>query len=66
MNNDKENYYREIKIWRRVGDEQAIKYICFQSLLTGKYCVQSADSFYLPIGNDQVQQSELQVVELFI
>ncbi len=66
MSNDKEIYFREIMIWRHAGDDRAIKYTCFQSLLTQKYCVQSADSFYLPVGKDQVQQSELQMIELFI
>lgn len=66
MNTVKDNYFLEFRVWHSSESGQAIKYICFQSLLTKKYCVQSSDRFYLPIDKNQIHQSELQAIELFM
>ncbi|MBM7130649.1 hypothetical protein [Dyella mobilis] len=58
--------YQELKIWRDVSDSTAIRYSCFIDLATGKFAVQNADFFHLPITLDQIKFLDAQFVELFI
>jgi len=37
--------YRTIDVWERNDTRTVVRYRCFESLETGRYCVQSAD-FY--------------------
>lgn len=60
------NIFQEVLIWRSIDNKSAVRYFCFYSLSTEKYCVQSADFFNLPIDIKQVQQFEKQSIELFI
>jgi hypothetical protein len=60
------NLLQEIIVWKSIDSKSAVKYCCFHNLQDGKYCVQSADFFYLPVDDRQLKQSEMQSLELFI
>jgi hypothetical protein len=57
--------YRAIDVWKK-NDGGLIRYRCFQILESGKYCVQSADFYYLPIERELLKQNEQQFFELLI
>lgn len=58
--------FKTITIWKRLDDTKALCYRCFQRLTDGKFCVQSADYYYLPIREEQVRMLERQFLELFL
>ena len=58
--------YRSIPIWRRLSEDKAVRYSCFEDLETGEFCVQSADFFALPIEANMLAYADVQFVELFI
>jgi hypothetical protein len=55
--------YRAVDVWERQDEHTVIKYRCFQSLSSGKYCVQSADFFR---SGTQPRVSDDHYVELFL
>lgn len=57
--------FRAIDVWRRVDETHLIRFRCFQSLSTGRYCVQSADSYNLPISPGDCSALDRQFLELF-
>jgi hypothetical protein len=58
--------FQQIITWRRVGNSAAARYVCFMSLRTSLYTVQSTDFFKLPLDSaDQIFLNQ-QIVELFI
>lgn len=59
-------YFRSIDVWERISDRQAIRYRCFESLAENKYCVQSADYFYLPLDHVDIARQEAQRLDLFL
>ena len=40
------NTYRAIDVWERKDGRTVVLYRCFESLNSGRYCVQSADFYY--------------------
>lgn len=58
--------YQEIKVWRRLSSRSCVRYACFKALRTGKYCVQSADFFYLPVDEQHHRYLDTQFLELFM
>ena len=58
--------YREIVVWKRVRDQRAIRYQCFENLSTRQFAVQSGDWLWLPVNEEVLRQHERQAVELFI
>jgi len=38
--------YRAIDVWERNDTRTLVRYRCFESLETGRYCVQSADFYH--------------------
>lgn len=57
---------KELMVWRRLDDTSAVRYSCLNDLETGKYAVQSADFFRLPLGEEQFRMFDKQFAELFI
>lgn len=57
---------RELFVWKRLGAGEAVRYVCFEDLSTGRFCVQSADFYRLPVKPELLRQLELQAVELFL
>jgi hypothetical protein len=58
--------YRSVAIWRRLSGEEGVRYSCFEDLRSGKFCVQSADFFHLPVNVEMVNRADKQFVELFL
>ncbi|MDC8014376.1 hypothetical protein [Tahibacter soli] len=58
--------YQEIRIWKKIGSDMAVRYFCLLDISSGKYRVQSADFFRLPVTAEQVKFFESQAAELFI
>jgi hypothetical protein len=58
--------FKAIDIWKRVNDETAIRYRCFERLADGQFCVQSADYYHLPLHEAQVRSLDQQFLELLI
>jgi hypothetical protein len=59
-------FFLELRVWKRQDAATAILYRCFKNMVTGRFAVQSADFFKLPIDANQLRNSEMQFVELFI
>lgn len=59
------NIFQEVLVWKRIDNTSSVRYFCFHDLVTGQYCVQSADFFNTPIDTKQVQQFQKQSIELF-
>lgn len=57
--------YQELFVWKRVDEQSAVRYSCVLNRMTGKFTVQSADFFRLPLSQEEVQQFHRQFVELF-
>ena len=38
--------YRSIDVWERKDGRTVVRYRCFESLSSGRYCVQSADFYH--------------------
>jgi hypothetical protein len=57
--------YRAIDVWRRLQNG-AIRYRCFEVLPSGRFCVQSADFFNLPVDKQRSDFSDRQFHELLI
>jgi hypothetical protein len=58
--------YRAIDVWKRADEETAVRYRCFESLLSKRFCVQSANFYRLPPNEQQIADLSRQFVELFI
>jgi hypothetical protein len=58
--------YKSIDIWKRIGEDQVVRYRCFQRLRDGLYCVQSADFYSLPLDEVQVKYLDNQFLEFLI
>ena len=58
--------YQEICIWKKREKSASIRYFCLLDISLGKYRVQSADFFRLPITAEQIKYFEIQAAELFI
>jgi len=58
--------YRKIEVWKQGRHNNMIRFTCFELLGEKKFCIQSADYFYLPIDNNQLVIHNKQQIELFI
>jgi hypothetical protein len=58
--------YKSFDVWKKTGTARLVRYRCFEDTDTGKFCVQSADLYNLPIQIEQLVQSEKQFLELMI
>ncbi len=58
--------YREINVWKRLNQQCAVRYRCFEIIGGNRFCVQSADFFYYPIDYQQLKRSDEQFAELLI
>jgi hypothetical protein len=60
----KPQLFRAIDVWERNGESELIRFRCFQSLLTGKYSVQSEDHYHVPVDPKQVSDLDKNFLEL--
>ncbi len=56
--------FRAIDVWQRTSPVELVRFRCFQSLVTGKYSVQSEDHYRLPLDAKQIANLETQFLEL--
>jgi hypothetical protein len=59
-------YYSSQFIWKRIGEDQAVRYLCLLDLASNKYAVQNAEFFYLPLTKDRLLEADANSMELFI
>jgi hypothetical protein len=57
--------YQAIDVWKRISDQELLRYRCFKNLTTSMYSVQSADFYTLPPDRVQAMNLEQQHSELF-
>jgi hypothetical protein len=60
------NLYKAIDVWKKVDSDTVVRYRCFESLNSGRFCVQSADFYRIPADADQVRNLSSQFVELLV
>jgi hypothetical protein len=58
--------FKSFDVWKKISTARLVRYRCFEDADTGKFCVQSADFYNLPIKEEQFVQSEKQFLELMI
>ena len=57
--------YQAFDVWKRISKARAVRYRCFRELSSGRFSVQSADFYGVPLDPKQVAGLEKQYVELF-
>jgi hypothetical protein len=57
---------RSFDIWRRADAHTIERYRCFEDCSTGRFCVQSADSYRSPVTEDHIKFLEKQFIELLV
>ncbi len=60
----KNKLYEAIDVWRRISEEQLVRYRCFRILPDNKFCVQSADHYHLPFDEQANRQHDKRFFEL--
>ncbi len=55
---------KAVDVWKRIDDSTAVCYRCFEVLDNRGFCVQSKDTFHLPIDAQQFDRSQRQELEL--
>lgn len=58
--------FKEVMIWKSIDGASAVRYSCLNDLTTGKFAVQSADFFRLPLNLNSSNEFARQFAELFI
>lgn len=56
--------YQQVTLWRRESERTAIRYSCLMNLSSGKYSVQSAHFYQLPLTDQVLKGFDEQFVEL--
>lgn len=56
--------FRAIDVWRREGEGVLVRYRCFEVIPSGKFCVQSRDSYRTPFTQNLGSTLESQFLEL--
>lgn len=58
--------YRRVDVWRRLSSIECVRYCCLEDLELGRFCIQSADFFRLPVNTERISNAEKQFVELLV
>ncbi|NHZ77690.1 hypothetical protein F2P44_00015 [Massilia sp. CCM 8695] len=58
--------FTEIMVWKRIDACSAVRYSCVSDLESGKFAVQSADFFRVPLTRNSTNDFMAQFAELFI
>ncbi|WP_054995774.1 MULTISPECIES: hypothetical protein [Pseudomonas syringae group genomosp. 2] len=59
-------YYSSQVVWKRIDENQAVRYLCFYDLISKKYAVQNAEFFYVPVSKERLFEADMNALELFI
>ena len=57
--------YQAFDVWKRISKTRAVRYRCFRDLSSGRFSVQSADFYGVPLDPKRVVDLDKQYVELF-
>jgi len=57
--------YQAFDVWKKVSKTRVVRYRCFRNLTSGRFSVQSADFYEVPLEPKQAANLERQYVELF-
>jgi hypothetical protein len=58
--------FRQISIWKRLDHKKAVRFNCIEDLEMGKFAVQSADFFTIPIRGEHISYFDKLFPERFI
>jgi hypothetical protein len=58
--------FKSFDVWKRIEPARLVRYRCFEDTNNGKFCVQSADFYNLPIQAERLIQLQRQFLELMI
>jgi hypothetical protein len=58
--------FRQISIWKHLGDGRAVRFNCIEDMTTHKFAAQTADLFTLPIKSEHVSYLDRLFSERFI
>jgi hypothetical protein len=56
--------YRSVDVWKRISKARVVRYRCFEDLSSGRFSVQSADFYKIPLDAKEVADSDKQYLEL--
>ena len=54
--------YKTIEVWERNDTRKVVRYRCFESLETGRYCVQSADFYHQGHATPNVERQFIELL----
>jgi hypothetical protein len=57
--------YQSFDVWKRISKTRAVRYCCFRELSSGRFSVQSAGFYSVPLDPKQAADLEKQYMELF-
>ncbi len=58
--------YKKIEVWKRVSENEMVLFICFETIPSGKFVVQSADFYRVGSEVEQYLSMKKQQIELFV
>jgi len=58
--------YQAFDVWKKVSKTRVVRYRCFRNLTSGRFSVQSADFYGVPLDSKQSANLERQHAELFM
>jgi len=60
------DYYRQTYVLERVNDLKAIRYVCYEDIRTGKFCVSSGEFLFAPEAAETLSFHAVNQSEQFI
>jgi hypothetical protein len=60
------DYYRQSYVFERVSPSVAIRYVCYENLRTGKFCVSGGDILRAPEHAETLSFQAVKEVDVFI
>ena len=60
------DYYQQIYVLTQRGDSEALRYVCYQDLRTGKFCVSSVETLAAPQDAEALTWNAVNQVDHFI
>jgi hypothetical protein len=60
----RQSLYEAVDVWKRISSDQVLRYRCFRILPERRFCVQSADHYYLPLDENLRKQHKSRFLEL--
>ena len=55
--------FREINVWREIGETHLVRYRCLHLLSEDRYAVKAADHYSSPLGIDRIRERDFYFVD---